>query len=556
MSLGGAIARPRRRESRIQVPSWTASAWCSLALAVVFVLLTLWWLTQDRGVPYGDASEEMGAAFVYRDHLLNGDLGGIFNYPAYYPPYGLLLGAAFAVVGGVSRIAVVLGHNLVCVPLLVLACYRVGRLTAGPRAGALAVAFALGSPLVIELFHVFMIDTFETTLVALAVWALLESEHFGRVAPAALAGLAVGIGTGTKEQFPMYVAGLVAVATARGGWRNVRGLAVFAGIALLVASPWYVVQADRISALWRAAGRGDGFLFPVSPNARPPLLSTANLGWYGWATLNGLLFAPLAAFAVVGVVSAAWRLREAAARASVVPELLGGLGGSWLLLTLMTHKDMRYALPMIAYLAVLGTAWILRLRLRLRAVATVGLAAAVIATTVGATFGIGGDIPARLPGNLGAPDGIGVPPRGTVVVYANHDYLVSGPRRDADLLAMLRGLERTGLRKVYWDPAAARPEHVDFNGAGLTVLARIAGMSVADRVANEVILPRYVLLMYQPAPPGTHPCVRFSSGMGVWALIGRGAGAVSYCPGHGVTGTPIPVPAIHLADSSAASELR
>ncbi|MBS1868279.1 MAG: glycosyltransferase family 39 protein [Actinobacteria bacterium] len=545
MSLGGAVARPRRTRSGAMVPSWSASAWCAAALVAVFVLLTLWWLTQDHAVPYGDAAEELWAAFRFRDYTLHADVGAIFDYPAYYPPYGLLLGGLIAIVGGVGRNAVVLGANLVCVPLLALACYRVGRRVAGATAGALAVAFALGAPLLIEQLHVFIIDTFEATMVAVSVWLILASERFSRVGVAALAGLAIGIGTGTKEQFPLYVTGLIVVVLARGGWRNMRGLALFAGLALLLGAPWYVHKHDVLGKIYSASRTGEGLLFPVPPLARPPLLSAANVEWYGWATLNGLLFAPLALFAFVGVAVALARLRRPEVRASVVPELLGGLGGAWLLLTILTHKDMRYALPMIVYLAVLGTAWIALLPRAWRTVAGGGLAAAVVATTLGMTFGVGGPIPERLPGNLGAALGVGVPPRDRVVVYANHDYLVSGPRRDGDVLALLRGLHRAGVRTIYWDPAVAGPEHGDFNGAGLSVLGRMAGISVASRIAFGVILPGYALLMYQPAPPGTRPCVRFDSGMGVWALLPHaGGGAVSYCPGRGTTGTPIPVPAI------------
>jgi 4-amino-4-deoxy-L-arabinose transferase-like glycosyltransferase len=528
----------------VGTPTWTASAWWAIGVVAAFLLLTLWWLTQDHAVPYGDAAEELWAAFRFRDYMLHADVGAIFDYPAYYPPYGLMFGGVMAIVGGISRNAVVLGANLVCVPLLALSCYRIGRLVAGARAGLLAVVFALGAPLLIELFHVFMIDTFEATAVAVAVWLTLASERFSRVGLAALAGVVVGIGIGTKEQFPLYVAGLVVAVLLRGGWRNVRGFAAFAIPALVIGAPWYVHQADRLGRIYSASQTGEGLLFPVPPLARPALLSSANAEWYGWATLNGLLFAPLAAFAVVGVVSAVVRLRRADVRASVVPELLAGLFGSWLLLTFLTHKDMRYTLPMLVYLAVLGTAWIVRLRPHVRTLATVGLAAAVFATTLGMTFGIGGVIPARLPGNLGAPLGIGVPPRDRVVVYANHDYLVSGPRGDGDVLAMLKGLQRIGVRKVYWDPGVSGPEHGNFNGAGLTALTRIAGMSVAKVYAVELILPRYVLLLYRPAPPATSPCVRFDDGTGIWALVGRGAAAVSYCPGRGVIGPPIPVPQI------------
>src|SRR5262249_1457103 len=134
----------------------------------------------------------------------------------------------------------------------------------------------------------------------------------------------------------------------------------------------------------------------------------------------------------------------------------------------------------IVYLAVLGTAWIAPLRPRPRLAASLGLAAAVLATTLGATFGVGGPIPDRLPGNLRAEQGGGGPPRARAVGYANHDYLAPGPPRGADVLGLVKGLRRTGVRKVYWDPRLAGPEHGDFNGAGLSVLARIAGWRCPD----------------------------------------------------------------------------
>jgi 4-amino-4-deoxy-L-arabinose transferase-like glycosyltransferase len=553
MSLGGAVARPRRARLPVRASSLSASAWWAVGVVAAFVLLTLWWLSQDHAVPYGDAAEELWAAFRFRDYLLDGDVGAIFDYPAYYPPYGLVLGGLTSIVGGISRDAVVLGVNLVCVPLLALSCYRIGQLLADAHAGLLAVVFALGSPLLIEQLHVFIIDTVVATLVALTVWLVLASERFSRVGIAALAGLAVGIGTGTKEQFPLYVAVLLAAVVVRGGWRNVRGLAAFAVPALLVGSPWYIHNADVLGQIYSASQTGDGLLFPVPPLARPPFFTLANFEWYGWATLNGLLFAPLTAFAVVGVVWGGVRLRRPEVRTTVLPELLAGLLGAWLLLTILTHKDMRYSLPLLVYLAVLGTAWIVRLGPLARRLATAGLAAAVVATTLGMTFGVGGAIPARLPGNLGAALGVGVPPRNTVVVYANHNYLVSAPRRDGDVLALLKGLERIGVRELYWDPAVSGPEHGDFNGAGLTVLARIAGLSVADEISYDLILPHHALLMYQPAPPAAAPCLRFDDGMGVWALIGRGASAVAYCPGRGVSGTPIPVPAISEGQAGSTS---
>lgn len=546
MSLGGAVTRRRGLRPRPRLPTWSAAGWSAIGLVAAFVLLTVWWLTQDTATPAGDAPEIMWASLRYGDYLLAGDVTAILDYPAYYPPYGMLFGALVSIVAGDHRNALVLGENLVCLSLLAVSCYQIGKRVAGSWAGVLAVAFALGSPLVIEQFHVFMLDPIVASLVAVSVWLIIVSDRFRRIGIAALAGIVVGIGLGTKEQFPLYLVGLVCVVLVRGGWRNGRGLAAFLILALLVGAPWYVHNIEILGAVWSASRTGEGLLFEVPPLARPPLLSIANVEWYGWATLNGLLFAPLTACALVGVVMAIAGLRRPSVRAGVVPELLGGLGGSWLLLTLLMHKDMRYTLPMIVYLAVLGTAWIVRLPRPARGLVAAGLAAAVVAATVGATFGVGGPVPVRPPGNLGAALGVGVPPRDRVIVYANHNYLVAGPRRDGNMLELLRGLNDAGISEVFWDPGISGPEHPDFNGSGLTMLARVAGMSVAKRIAEQAVLPGQGLLIYERPRRDWAPCLRFGSGMGVWVLVfpvdGRPDRAVPYCPGRGVIGPPMAVP--------------
>ena len=78
----------------------------------------------------------------------------------------LIVGALASFVGGVNVASPIIAENLVFVPLLALACYQTGRLLFGPLAGMLAVVFVLGSPLVVSLFHVFMLDAPLTALVA------------------------------------------------------------------------------------------------------------------------------------------------------------------------------------------------------------------------------------------------------------------------------------------------------------------------------------------------------------------------------------------------------
>ena len=60
------------------------------------------------------------------------------------------------------------------------------------------------------------------------------------------------------------------------------------------------------------------------------------------------------------------------------------------------------------------------------------------------------------------------------------------------------------------------------------------------------------MLVYGPAiVGGAAPCVRFDDGNGVWALVGRGAAAVAYCPGRRALGPPIPTPRISHANEGA-----
>jgi 4-amino-4-deoxy-L-arabinose transferase-like glycosyltransferase len=96
----------------------------------------------------------------------------------------------------------------VFVPLLALGCYQAGRLLFNSAAGLLAVLFALGSPLLIDQFHVFILDPQLTALVAVSVWLILASEHFSRVDVAAVAGVVGGLGMLVKEPFAPDRAGV------------------------------------------------------------------------------------------------------------------------------------------------------------------------------------------------------------------------------------------------------------------------------------------------------------------------------------------------------------
>lgn len=502
----------------------------AIAATALFVLLSCWWLSQDRAMPYGDAAEHLYIAFGFHDDLQRGAWLAPFTTQSVYAPLTRLVGALAIFVGGRTVAAPIVAENLIYVPLLAVGCYRTAELVFGRAAGPLAVIFALGAPLIAEQFHVFMIDAPLAALVAMTVWLVLASDGFRRVDVAAGAGLLTGLGLLSKQSFPLYVAGLVAIVAIDGrAWRRPRGLVAFALVAFAVAAPWYVEHLSSFGA-FRSVAEGEP---TVARLAKPALLSTANLGWYFWALASGLLFVPLLAFALAGVAKTAFAARPGARGQHRARQLLGGAALAWVAITAMPHHDVRYTEPLIVFLAVLGTGWIVRLRAAPRRTATALLLLAIAASTLGATFGVGPPSDALLPGNRNAPRGEGVPPLNHLTVYSNHNFMVSGPRSGGDVLGLLKDLRRRGVREVLWLEAQAPQGYVDFSANGLLTFALIAQLHIPSGAVQPALLDEQSAFLFRARRFGSaRPCARLSGGHGLWIRLGDpwARGARDYCP--------------------------
>jgi hypothetical protein len=525
----GRPVQPMRRTLTGFRPRWSAPAWGSAALGVLFVAVTCWWLSQDGSIPIDDAGVHLNSAISTYEALSAGRLLEAFTGPAPYPPLIFLVGALGAFVGGVGVAPPIIAVNVVFVALLALGCYHVGRLAFGPLAGLLAVVFALGSPLVIEEFHQFMLDAPEAAMVATAVWAILATERFSRPRASAVAGVAVGLGMLSKETFVFFVAGVALVTALRGGRRAWRQIALFAAVALIIALPWYVYELHLIDQLQGEAFGSSSYLssLNVFPGIAPPRLSSANLEWYFWSFLNAQPYLPLFAFSVAGAI---WMLAGFLRRrpvSALALELAVGAFVSWAALTETYVHDDRYGVPILVYLAVLAAGWVSRLPRAPRAVMAAALVLVALANCAGVGFGVGRRVTVG-PGHMGSqqwPE--------TATLYENSGIWAGGPTRDGDLLGLLRALRRNGVREVRWsseqevgDPA--------FSYAGITVLARIAGLGIAGKTVTPANAARYdaFLLHGTPQPGYPAPCTTLQDGAGVWVRLGdaRGIEGWAYCP--------------------------
>jgi hypothetical protein len=531
MASGTESVRPAAltlRRASILPSRWSATAWASVALSVLFVATSCWWLSRDSSIPVYDAGGHLSSAIDAYEAVGSGRLLKALTGAAPYPPLTALVGALGILVGGIGVAPPIIALNVVFVPLLALGCYNVGRLTFGPLAGVLAVVFALGTPLVIEELHEFMLDAPEAAMVAVSAWAILATERFSRPGVSALAGLAVGLGMLSKETFVFFVAGL-ALATALGGGRRAwRGAAIFAAVALVVALPWYLYELSTVHALTgEALGSSSSQSGPgLPPGLAPPRLSADNLEWYFWSFLNWQLFVPLCAFAAVGLVWTAVGFVRRKPVSRFAAELAAGALVSWAALTETYVHDPRYSIPMTLYLAVFGAGWISRLPRPLLAGTASVLVLVALANTLGVGWGVGSPVTSS-PTNA-----IYEQQPGRLTYYANYGLWVGPPARDGDLLGLLRALRRHGERDVRWSTEAE--SEIEFSLPGVAILARIAGLRIASMQVDPLAASRsYAFLIHGQRPPGfPPPCITLRDGAGVWVRLGgaKGAAGWGYCP--------------------------
>ena len=505
------VVQPRIALERLRDRIGADALWLWLAV-LVFVAVSFWWLTQDNRIPIWDSGSHMVFSYEDGSALANGQFWVPFTVYTTYPPLVHVVGALSDVLLGLHPMAMTMAANLLFVPLLAFGCFGVGKIVGGPRAGLLAGLFGLGTPMFVSMMHSFMIDTPQAAMVAVSVWAILASRRFERIGTSALAGVLCGLAMLTKETSVVFLAGPLLATTARGGWRNRRGLATFAVALGIIGAPWYVYHWSQITQTFTQIGQ-----LYVSPLQSPPRWSIRSFGWYFWNLVNEQALLPFTlAFAVGTAIAIRRCVRDRLSSESVLPELLAGGLVSYLGMTYLTHKDPRYTLPALVYVAVLGTFWIATLRPgRTRRILTAAIVGIAVINFAGMSFGIGGTqrVMVSLPG---AQNNFLY--SWQLTLYENQGWLRGGPVHDEDVGALLNGLHRMGITAISVDPA---DDGIDFNILGMAPLVYMSGLTV-DPASTQAPDSAY-LLLHIPRPGDPRPC-QINDGSGVYVVRGPVAG--------------------------------
>lgn len=497
------------------------------ALTAAFLLVTVQWLAVDGRIPDFDAGKHLLIAFEYRGAVGGAnDVFAPFTRFYEYPPLVHVIAAMGTVIGGYSVASATLASAFVFVPLLALGVYRAGKVAFDARTGLLATAFALGAPMAIAQFHVLMLDGPQTALVAVTVWLLLASQRFEHPGWSAAAGAALGAGMMAKQTTPVFVAGFIAVVLVRGGWRQWRGLAAFAAGAAVVGLPWYAYHLGDIDAYVKGATQSPQAVVGAE-GYMPARWSLPNVAWYLWNLVNLQLLIPLTAGFVAGSVLGLRRWVRDRRADDPVPELIGGVVVSYLVLTFVisTH-DVRYSLPALVYLALLGTWWIGRLEGRRFTLAAGALGVVVVANTLAIGFGVGTNIRISLPGATHE----GRLHQRELTLLTTENYPVGAPEAGGDSVDLLRAVRRDGVRILEYDAV----ESPVYNATGIDALGRIAGLRRPPRYFPNRLKSDQAFLTRIPLRRSLHPpCVVLVDGSGLYLNLGPAVKPpehYDYCP--------------------------
>lgn len=480
-----------------------------------FVFVTAVWLGFDQAPPDGDASRHLVAVFDARQQLLDSHELYWFRYEpgvgAIQAPLVYLVGV-LGTVGGLGADGPIIVLNAVFVPLLAFGSYGVAREAFGRDAGLPAGLFVLAAPFTIGQFHFFMVDLPLAAMVAMTTWALLASRRFERSRLALIAGVLGGLGMMTKQPFVVFLAPVVLVVLARGGWRNWRGFALFLIAGAVVALPWYVEHMDGLRRVTdEATNQGLGINAFGTSYTR---FSFANYAWYAWTFLNVHWYAPLAALFAAGtvIVTRRWGSSE---RWLPVPELLvGALVGYIGVALIFGYQDARYSFPSACFVAALAVGWVVKSRPRTKLVLSAGLGVLLLFNTVTITTGVLGRADVPLPGG----EQTSVAGEWKLVLFANNGYTAAQPQR-ARVLDLLEAARADGIRAFTYEP---HPETVSrLNTAGLTVFSRVASVPLVPLEDPTIGSRRGIVLAIRPVGDSDpRPCQRLSDGSGLYVLRG------------------------------------
>jgi 4-amino-4-deoxy-L-arabinose transferase-like glycosyltransferase len=312
-----------------------------LAFALLYLCVcNIVWIHSDSRPPFWDAAYHQAKAIQVSNALHTLGLSGLLAIPrstGYYPPLFHCIVAFFYALFGKSSHTGILA-NLPAIAVLLYATYGLGKRLLPPHAAVAGAVLVSFFPFMLWLSRETLIDYWLTSMVALAMLCLLETEGFSKARESVIFGVVCGLGMLTKWTFPIYVA-VPAIWAVGKSWKNASLAALTAAA---ISAFWYWPRWPVLAAFLKinsAGGAAEGDPSGLSPQA---------LIFYVRALEGYQLFLPLFILFIAGFVGLLRRFLPA-----WIPIVLW-LASGWCGLLLFQNKDPRYSMPLLPAVALIS----------------------------------------------------------------------------------------------------------------------------------------------------------------------------------------------------------
>ncbi len=321
------------------------------------------WLLLDRAPPIWDMALHQLQGWNYWLAWKEGRLAADFaRISTSYPPLYYLQEAFWLNLLGDSRLVVAFS-NLPGIFLTGFATYRIGLRLMRPGAAAAAGILVLLLPMVAWTSRESLLDGPLMGWTALGALLILKSHFFVRTGWTLAFGVVCAAGALTKWTLPLYLFFPVCYGFFKSAliWRSAANLAGAGGLAVLLAVPFYGPHIGELISRYPTTQQSGWIPWKPFPRHGEPGLNNI-WGWiyYPRVFASYYLQLPLTLFFAAGLrPSRSTSLEKTAAESpdNQRPESAGFLWawllGGTLLVTFLSPKDPRFALPLAPPLALL-----------------------------------------------------------------------------------------------------------------------------------------------------------------------------------------------------------
>ena len=340
-----------------------------ISLLLIFHFIsTIVWLNIDSNSPTWDESYHLQNILRYKNYTDNfihdvslKNIKQIINKYHYYPPFYYYMALPLLYVfGSISDIFIAL-INFIFVGILFFSTYGIGKNLWNKEVGLLSTIFISISPVFMSFYKQALLDLPVTAMVTLSIYLLIKNRKLNNYKYSILLAIAISCGMLIKWTYVFFLLFPIIYILFINIYKQIKNksyniiqylnTAILLIIPFLLLCGWYL---NNFLKIIENASTKD----PIKSNPNP--LSVKSFLWYLEAILNWYTFLALFLLFIVGI--AFILIKKKAFKNNLI--ILISIFTSYIVLSLIENKDIRYIAPIIPLIAIISAYWIYFLKIK------------------------------------------------------------------------------------------------------------------------------------------------------------------------------------------------